>query len=274
MTLPATLGILSVALVALMWGFQRRLIYFPDPGPVPRAGDVLPRAEDVRFQTDDGLTLNGWFVPAATGRALGALLVLNGNAGHRGHRAPLAEALAHRGFAVLLFDYRGYGGSPGRPTEEGLLRDARAARSYLEHRGDIAPIALFGESLGAAVALAVAAENAPAALILRSPFTSLSDVGRVHYPLLPVRLLLRDRYSSLERIRSLACPLLVVAGGGDRIIPAGQSRTLFDAAPVVAKRFVLVPGVDHNDPELADGEVLVSETARFLDEAFRRIWRQ
>lgn len=274
MTLPATLGILAAAFVVLVWGVQRRLIYFPDPGPVPRAGDVFPGAEDVRFPTEDGLTLNGWFVPAGTGRAAGAVLVLNGNAGHRGHRAPLAKALAERGFAVLLFDYRGYGGSAGRPTEEGLLRDARAARSYLEHRGVVAPIALFGESLGAAVALAVAVEKPPAALVLRSPFTSLAEVGRVHYPLLPVRLLLRDRYSSLERIRSLACPLLVVAGGGDRIIPAGQSRTLFDAAPDVAKRFVLLPGLDHNDPELIDGEVLVSETARFLDEAFRRTLRQ
>ncbi len=187
--------------------------------------------------------------------------------GNRTHRAPLAAALAREGFGVLLFDYRGYGGNPGTPTEAGLLADARAARAYLAARGDVDPARLvyLGESLGAAVAVALAAEAPPRALVLRSPFTSLTDVGRRHYPLLPVGLLLRDRYPSLERIGGVAAPVLVVAGERDRLVPVEQSRRLYAAAPG-PKRFVLIADADHNDFALLAGAEFIGAVARFLDE--------
>jgi hypothetical protein len=193
------------------------------------------------------------------------VLVCNGNGGNRSLRAPLAAALARAGLAVLLFDYRGYAANPGQPTEAGLAADARAALAYLAARPEVDPARLvyFGESLGAAVALRLAVERPPAALVLRSPFASLAEIGRLHYPWLPVSLLLADRYDSLGRVGGLAAPLLVVAGERDRIVPASHSRRLFDAAPQ-PKRFVLLPGADHNDLDLLVGPRLLAEVLAFL----------
>jgi uncharacterized protein len=271
-TLLVVVAVLA-ALLGLLWLFQRRLLYFPTPGPVPPAASVLPGAEDVSFETTDGLRLAGWFVPARpgdpadrAGRARPAVLVCNANAGDRSMRARLAAALARMGLAVLLFDYRGYGGNPGHPTEEGLAADARAALGYLEGRPEVDPerVIYFGESLGAAVALRLATERPPAALVLRSPFASLAEVGRRLYPVLPVSLLLRDRYDSAALAGRLDTPLLVVAGGRDQIIPASHSRRLFDAAPQ-PKRLVVLDGADHNDDELLAGPRLLAELRAFLD---------
>ena len=258
--------IVASGLVALIWSQQRRLIYFPSPGPVPSAAAILPGGRDVELHTEDAIRLGAWFLPAAGGPGPG-VLVCNGNAGDRSIRAPLAAALNRMGLSVLLFDYRGYGGNPGRPSEDGLAADARAAQSWLAGQPEVDPdrIAYFGESLGAAVALGLAVERPPAALVLRSPFTSLADVGAVHYPWLPVRRLLLDRYPSIDRIGSLTAPLLVIAGESDDVVPAVLSRRLYDAAPE-PKRFVSIPGAGHNDPELLDGRQMLSEIERFLSE--------
>jgi fermentation-respiration switch protein FrsA (DUF1100 family) len=251
------------ATVGLLWVFQRRLIYLPS-GTVPPAASVLAGAEDVTFETADGLRLGGWFVPGAGGRGP-AVLVCNGNGGNRAMRAALAAALARMGLAVLLFDYRGYGGNPGSPTEEGLAADARAAAGYLAARPEVDPdrLVYFGESLGAAVALRLATERPPAALVLRSPFASLAEVGRVHYPMLPVSWLLRDRFDAAALAGRLDAPLLVVAGGRDGIVPVGHSRRLYAAAPQ-PKRLVVLDGADHNDLELLAGPRLLEELRAFL----------
>jgi fermentation-respiration switch protein FrsA (DUF1100 family) len=259
--------------VVLLWAFQRRLLYFPTPGTVPPAASLLPGAQEVDFDTADGLRLAGWFVPAhprgepgeGPGGAGPAVLVCNGNGGDRSMRAPLAAALARMGLHVLLFDYRGYGGNPGHPSEDGLAADAGAALDHLAAWPEVDParVIYFGESLGAAVAVRLATERPPAALVLRSPFASLAEVGRLHYPWLPVSLLLADRYDSLGRVGGLAAPLLVVAGERDRIVPPSHSRRLFDAAPQ-PKRFVLLPGADHNDLDLLAGPGLLDEVLAFL----------
>ena len=256
-----------VLAVGLIWISQRRLIYFPTQ-PVPDAALAGPSVEAVTFRTDDGVRINAWFWPAS-GEQSGAVIVFNGNAGNRSHRIPLARALVERGFAVLLVDYRGYGGNDGSPSEEGLASDARAALGYMESRPDVDPdrIAYFGESLGAGVAVGLAAEQPPAALVLRSPFTSLSDVGSAHYPFLPVSLMLWDRYPVEETIGDVGVSLLVIAGSADTIVPTEQSQAVFDAASG-PKTLVIIEGADHNDYSLTAGDQLIDETVRFLLDAF------
>jgi fermentation-respiration switch protein FrsA (DUF1100 family) len=193
------------------------------------------------------------------------VIVFNGNAGNRGMRAPLAAALAERGMAVLLTDYRGYGGNPGSPSEQGLFRDARAALAYVAARRDVdrSRIVYFGESLGTAVAAALATEHPPHALVLRSPFTSLLDIGRHHYPFLPVGLVLRDRFDTLSRIRQIACPLLVIGGDRDGIIPISSTRTVYEAAPE-PKQLLVLSNIDHNDWELLAGKQMIDTIVKFV----------
>jgi fermentation-respiration switch protein FrsA (DUF1100 family) len=251
--------------IPLLASPQRRLIYFPSHGPVPAAAEVLPGGEDVVLETGDGIRLDAWYFPAPDPAP--AVLICSGNAGNRMMRAPLAAALYRAGLSVLLFDYRGYGGNPGSPSEQGLAADAQAAQAFLAARPELEPgrIVYFGESLGAAVAVRLALEWPSAALVLRSPFTSLTDVGRLHYPWLPVATLLADRYPSIGRIARSAAPLLVIAGDRDTLVPPELSRRLYDAA-VEPKRFVLVPGADHNSPDLLDGQQMIDTILGFLRE--------
>jgi pimeloyl-ACP methyl ester carboxylesterase len=148
------------------------------------------------------------------------------------HRAPLAAALAREGLGVLLFDYRGYGTNRGRPTQRGLARDVRAARRFLTDEAGVPPdqILHYGESLGSAVVTELATEHPPAALVLRSPFPDLATVGRVHYPFLPVRLLLRDRYPLAEQLARVDVPTTIVYGADDAIVPAQLSRAVAASA--------------------------------------------
>lgn len=252
-------------IVGLLWLGQRRLIYLPF-GDVPPAAAVIPRAREVQFDTADGLTLGGWFVPPLREPARATVLVFNGNAGNRSMRAPLAVRLAVAGYAVLLFDYRGYGGNPGRPTEAGLIADARAARAWLMAVQEVPAerLVYFGESLGAGVAVALAVEARPAALILRSPFTSLVDVGRMHYPILPVGRLLADRFPSIEQIRRIDCPLLIIAGDRDTIVPLALSERLFETALQADKHLLTIAGAGHNDLELLAGDEMLRELDLFL----------
>lgn len=264
------LAVAALALLALIWLTQRRLIYFPTQS-LPDPQQLLPGAEEVTFLTDDGYTLAAWFLPATDHEPAPTLVIFNGNAGNRAARAPLAGALAAEGFSILLVDYRGYGGNPGSPSEQGLASDARAAIEYLTTRPDVDPsrVVYFGESLGAAVALELAVQEPPAALVLRSPFTSLADIGATHYPFLPASLLLWDRYPNKEIIGGVVAPIMVIAGSADTIVPVEQSKELFKAAPE-PKRLLVVDAADHNDYVLLGGPVMISEMTAFLDEVLRQ----
>jgi fermentation-respiration switch protein FrsA (DUF1100 family) len=263
----AVLVVVVASILALIWTQQRRLIYFPS-ADVP-AADAIDGAnvEPVTFETADGITLNGWFFAAAGPSPRTTVIVFNGNAGNRAHRVPLAAALHRRGLQVLLVDYRGYGGNPGTPSQKGLAADSRAARAYLAGRSDVdmSRLVYFGESLGTAVAVDLAVDHPPAALVLRSPFTSMSDVGQHHYPFLPVRFLLRDRFAAIEQIPRSRAPMLVIAGARDRIVPLESSRRLYDAA-TSPKTFLLVPDADHNDYELFAGDEMIEAIVRFLQQ--------
>ncbi|NIK60440.1 alpha/beta hydrolase [Kribbella shirazensis] len=260
------LGLIAVSVVllllALAWGFQRQLIYLPDTSAVTAGAGV----EDVVLETSDGVRLGAWLVPARAPDRGVAVLVANGNGGNRAGRVPLAQALAARGLTVLLFDYRGYGGNDGSPSEQGLARDVRAAQRYLAAYG-VPPerTVYFGESLGAAVVTELATSVAPGGLVLRSPFVDLASVGKVHYPFLPVRLLLRDEFPVAERLAGVKAPVAVVYGSADSVVPPEQSRSVAEAAPTL-KDLVEIRGADHNDAELAHGPPVVAAVVRIADQ--------
>jgi len=260
-------SVLVPALVSgSLWLVQRRLIYFPDRSPVPAAATVLAGARDVVLDTSDGLRLGAWLVPPAGPARDVAVLVAPGNAGNRRYRVPLARALAGAGFTVLLMDYRGYGANPGGPSQGGLARDVDAARDYLAGTVGIAPARMiyFGESLGAAVVTELATRYPPGGLVLRSPFTDLAAVGRYHYPILPVRPLLRDRYPVADLIGRITVPAVVVYGTGDRVVPPQQSRAVAARAGGPT-RLVAVDGADHNDAALLDGAALIEAMVDLAD---------
>jgi uncharacterized protein len=253
-------------LLTVLWGFQRQLIYLPEAAAVPPAATIVPGAMDVVLQAEDGLRLGGWLVPARQPDRGVAILVANGNAGNRASRAPLAQALAAEGLTVLLFDYRGYGGNEGDPSERGLARDVRAAQRYLVEETGVRPerIIYYGESLGAAVVTELATEIAPGGLVLRSPFIDLASVGKVHYPFLPVRLLLRDKYPLAEQVARVDVPVAVVYGSDDSIVPPEQSRAVAQAAPTL-KDLVEVSGADHNDAALVHGRQVIDAVVRLAN---------
>lgn len=251
--------VVLAVLVATMWFLQRKLIYLPDSDSV---GAPPSGWKSVSFPTEDGIELDAWLRPS--GDDLPIVVVFPGNAGSRRNRLPLGEGLAARGFPVLLVDYRGFGGNDGSPSEDGLALDAEAAVEFVRaNELDRAGIVYFGESLGAGVAVGLASEEQPDALVLRSPFTSLPDAAAVHYPFLPVDRLLRDRYPSLERAPGITVPVLVIAGDGDRTIPIEQSRRLADAFPGGAE-MLEITGADHNDASLSSGARLLDAVARFV----------
>ncbi|BCJ74638.1 alpha/beta hydrolase [Catellatospora sp. IY07-71] len=264
---PALIVLLiAVLLVTALWLLQRRLIYLPDTSPPGPAAAALPGARDVTLRTADGLDLGAWLVPpAGPDRGL-AVLVANGNGGNRAGRASVAAELAERGFTVLLFDYRGYGGNPGSPSEQGLAEDVRAAYRYLVDGAGVRPDRLiyFGESLGGAVVTGLAAEHPPAGLLLRSPFTDLAATAATHYPFLPVRAMLRDRFPVAELITRIDVPTAVVYGTADSVVPADQSRAVAAAAagPV---EVTVVEGADHNDAVLFEGDQVMDAVVRLAD---------
>ena len=241
------LGFLVVALASMLLAgcLQRALLYFPaDNLPTP----VEIGATDydvVRLMTADGLSLTAWHATAEEGRP--TIVYLQGNAGNIAGRVPKLRPFRAAGYGVLLVGYRGYGGNPGTPSEAGLLADGVAGLTYLADVG-VSPdrVVLFGESLGSAVAIRLAASHRVAALILEAPFTSIIDAGRYHYPLLPVETLAEDRFDSIRHIAGVTAPVLIVHGERDRIVPVAQGRRLLAAAPE-PKRGVFLPRASHNN---------------------------
>ena len=222
------------------------LLYFPARELLESPRDAGLDFEELAIETEDGERLHGWWVTTSQSHSAGHVLFFHGNAGNIGDRVPLADLLASEGFDVMLFDYRGYGRSTGKPDERGTYVDARAARDAMVARADCDParVIYLGESLGAAVAAELAQSSPPRALILQSPFTSLRDVARRHYPL--PRSLIPDAYPTIRRIRSIAAPLLVLHGDRDTIVPVSHGRKLFEAANQ-PKHLHVFPGLGHND---------------------------
>ena len=233
-----------VGLCLLVFLRQSRYVYNPAAELLLTPASVKLPYEEVALRTGDGETVRAWFVPATPARA--TLLYCHGNAGNRGDRVEPMQFFHDLGLNVLMLDYRGYGGSSGRPTETGTYLDAQAAWDFLTATRGIPAreIVVFGRSLGGAVAAWLAERHPPGALILEDTFTSLPDMAAQFYPYLPVRWLCRFRYNTLARLPHIRCPVLVVHSAADEMIPFDQGQRLFAAARE-PKRFLQTAG-SHN----------------------------
>ena len=259
---PKTEDAKKMAAAGWIKSLERSLLFFPTKYP---DGDWQPAGlefEDARFSATDGTRLHGWFVRCERPRAV--VLFAHGNGGNLSHRADLLRAFHDRlRVAIMIFDYRGYGRSEGTPEAAGILLDGRAARAWLAERTKIKEnqIVLLGESLGGAVAVDLAAADGARGLVLDSTFSSLPDVAGWHYPWLPLARLMQTRLDSAAKIVSYHGPLLIFHGDHDQIIPIQFGRKLFEGANE-PKRFVLMPGHDHNDPHPAS---FIRELNEFFD---------
>lgn len=277
-----------VLLCLVLFFFQKKFVYpgVREEAVVPQdSGFARAQATQIETQTSDGVTLKGWIV-AGRGKKESATLDLSkallvdlffcGNGGNKSDRTSTFKRLSSIGATVVCFDYRGYGDSAGSPDEEGLARDARAAWNYVLKAG-VKPeqIVLHGESLGGAVAIRLAADlcsekTPPAGLITEATFPRLSVVAARQFPFVPVSLILNQYFPSLERIPGVTCPLLMLHGKMDSLVPIEMGRELFNAAPAqswtgIAKQFVDLPTAGHNDLGSADVDEYFNAVSKFLN---------
>lgn len=224
---------------------NRHFIYVPNPTRVPPGEAGLPEVEEIELEANDGTKLVAWYLAAEQGKP--TLLFFTGNGGYAGNRASKIATFKQDGYGVMLLNYRGYGGSGGRPTEAHNVKDALTAYAFLMRRG-VKPedIVLYGESLGTGIAVQVALQRPSKALVLEAPLTSVPDVGRQTWWFLPLRLIITDQYRSIDRIGSVRVPVIIVHGERDRTIPVAHARRLFEAANE-PKKLSLFPEADHND---------------------------
>lgn len=233
-----------VALVGLMYVAQRALMYFPDPSRTAPADAGFPAAQEIALESGDGTKLIAWSVPPQGNKPV--VVYLHGNGGALRHRVPRFQPLVEAGYGLVALSYRGYGGSGGSPSEEGLIADGRAAFELARLKYPDARIVLWGESLGTGIATAIAAEGLGDAVILEAPFTSTADIAFAAYPFIPVSLLMKDQFRSDARIGKVRVPLLVMHGGRDRVVPMSYGERLFALANE-PKRFVRFANGGHED---------------------------
>jgi len=248
-----------------LYAFQSRLVYFPNmpsralgPGP-----DSIGLAyETVEIITEDGIRLDAWYVPAREAR--GTVLFFHGNAGNISHRLDSLRVFNQLGLSTLIFDYRGYGRSEGKVSEQGIYRDAEAAWRHLTGERGIpaAEIVLFGRSLGAAVAASVASRHRPGALIIESGFVSVPDMAAELYPWLPARWLARIGFPTGDFLEAVSSPVLVVHSRDDEVIPFGHGLRLFEIAREPKQLLELRGG--HNDGFLVSGRRYLDGLDAFL----------
>ncbi len=227
---------------------QNKMVYFPDNIVTLNPDNLGMEYEDLTLELDTGDTLSAWFVPhQGDGEPLATVLICHGNGGNISHRLELLQILSRDGFDCLIFDYRGYGLSTGKPGEKNTYADARRAWEYLTKERGVASdeIVILGRSLGGAIAAQLAAEVDPVILVLDSTFTSLDDVGAYHYPWLPVRLLSRINYDTLEYGKKTGCAILVMHSRTDRVVPYQFGSALYEGLPEPKHFFELTGG--HND---------------------------
>jgi hypothetical protein len=248
---------------------EHQFLYFPTRTIEATPADAGLAYEEVFFAAADGVRLHGWYVPGEPDRP--AVLFAHGNAGNISHRVENLRLFRERlGVTVFIFDYRGYGKSEGKATEEGTYADARGALVWLRGRGwSPERLVYFGRSLGASVAVQLALEAPPAGLVIETPFPSVPAMGRHHYSILYFLLgwTIDARYDVEGKIDRLHVPLLIFQGDRDMIVPEKMARRLFARANE-PKTFHLIHGAGHNDTLQHDSTAYWEQWRRFLGQVF------
>lgn len=257
-------GAIYIALVIILTIFQSKLIYFP-VRPLEASPSAIELSyEIIRFATPDGESLVGWYI--GNDKSDKVLLFCHGNAGNISHRLDSIRIFHDLGLSVFIFDYRGYGESSGKPSEEGTYLDAEAALGYLTKDRGIDPsrIIVFGRSLGASVAAYLAKGRPVKGLIVESAMTSLPDLGAKVYPFLPVRLMSRFKYPTIEYVREADCPVLVIHSPDDELMPFEHGEKLFAAARE-PKHFLRITG-GHNEGFLLSSSVYTDGLKKYISD--------
>ena len=257
---------LAIGLLAKFTNVINHFIYFPESTIYQDPADFGLEFEDVYLTTSDGVRIHGWFVPGSSGPTL---VWFHGNGGNISHRVDNIAGLNRRlGVGILIIDYRGYGLSEGSPTEQGTYLDAEAAIAHALSRPDVDPerVVLFGRSLGCAVAAEMAVRHDVYAVVLESPFTSVSAMARQAYSFLPgLGLLTGNMYDTLDKAARIDAPVMVLHGDSDEIVPFDMGREVFGAAPE-PKRFYRIRGAGHNDTYAVGGAPYLDALGSFLAE--------
>jgi len=263
----ALLTYLGVCLFVAL--FQRRFIYVPSRAYDGTPADAGLQYEDLTLTTGDGLSIGAWYVPRTEAKA--SAIFCHGNAGNISHRIHTIDTLHNLGLNVLIFDYRGYGRSEGKPSEKGTYEDAETAWRYLvETRGESPNrVIVVGRSLGGGVAIELARRHEPGALVVESTFTNLVDAAREHFSFLPVRLLLIHRYDSIAKVPHIKCPKLFLHGNMDGLIPLTLGRKLFEAG-AEPKQFIETPG-GHNEAGFTYSPEYTAQLGAFIDDALSQM---
>jgi len=258
------LFLILLVLWVYLRNFEHNNIYFPSSLIEFTPGDVGLKYEDIFYQSKDGKRINGWFIPAEEAR--GTILFCHGNGGNIGHRIDFFRLFNQLGLSVFIFDYRGYGKSPGRTSEKGVYLDAQGAYDYLISRSDVDKdkIIIYGESLGGAVAINLADKIKASSLVTFGVFTSTIDMGKELYPHLPVKLFLTQKYDSISKIKDIDIPKLIVHSSDDEIVPFAHGKELYGAASY-PKEFLELRG-GHNEAILLGKEKFSKKLIDFLTE--------
>ena len=258
-------GVLLVtylAFAAVLYVMQPKFLYSPEPEISSTPAELGLDFEDVVFKSADGLDLSGWYIPAKNSEL--TLLFCHGNGGNMAHRLDSINIFYNLGLNCFIFDYRGYGDSPGKPGEEGTYTDAMAAYKWLTEEKKIpaVDIIIFGRSLGGSIAAQLASRVEAGALIVESAFTSYVDIGKEYYPYMPVRWFARFGYRTIDYIKEVHCPVMLIYSRNDEIVPYKFGLELYDAANE-PKEFIEIFG-GHNDCFLASGEIYTEVWEKWL----------
>jgi fermentation-respiration switch protein FrsA (DUF1100 family) len=246
--------------VLLAYLLQRRMMYLPST-EIPVVPAYATGLEQVSLTAGDGTRLLAWHWP---GELPGTVVLFHGNAGHRGHRLHWMQRIRAMGYGAFVLDYRGYGGSEGSPTEDGLYQDGEAALAWVRERAGGA-VVIAGSSIGGGVAVEMARRHPPRGLMLTNTAPSTTAIAKNAYPFLPVGWLLKDRFENGRKIAEVKCPVLVLHGEDDTIAPVALGRRLHARANE-PKTLVVLPGVGHNDIWDAEGDAYFRAVERFLGE--------